>query len=213
MYRIGLKENARNSLKSKGHKPHRGSRNPLKEPWDILRGKCVFKNSAELKSDLLDSTLSHWAPNCATFSRAREIPIRGVKSAPRPIRSESSPRGIPEEVTRMSKKARTRLELDTSMADMAALECADAHRQGKGFTLEHPGRSIALELPSWKALREMAGVREINYHTCMFKGSRRKKYQVLITNKDEFNSMGKLCKGSQFCCRTGERHLKWRPSP
>jgi len=113
----------------------------------------------------------------------------------------------------MSKKARTRLELDTSMADMAALECADAHRQGKGFTLEHPGRSIALELPSWKALREMAGVREINYHTCMFKGSRRKKYQVLITNKDEFNSMGKLCKGSQFCCRTGERHLKWRPSP
>ena len=68
----------------------------------------------------------------------------------------------------MSKKARTRLELDTSMADMAALECADAHRQGKGFTLEHPGRSIALELPSWKALREMAGVREINYHTCMF---------------------------------------------
>lgn len=112
----------------------------------------------------------------------------------------------------MSKKARTRLELDTSMADMAALECADAHRQGKGFTLEHPGRSIALELPSWKALREMAGVREINYHTCMFKGSRRKKYQVLITNKDEFNSMGKLCKGSQFCCRTGERDLKWRPS-
>eukprot|EP00435_Cladocopium_sp_Y103_P048347 s363_g14.t1 len=112
----------------------------------------------------------------------------------------------------MSKKARTRLDLDTEMADMSALECARAHQEGKVFTLEHPGRSIALELPSWKALRETPGVREINYHTCMFEGSRRKKYQVLITNGEEFTPMGRLCTGSQICCRTGERHLKWRPS-
>ena len=90
------------------------------------------------------SDLSHFAPNCATFSRAREIPIKGVVSPPKPIRSESFPKGIPEELSKMSKKSRKRIDLDTQMADLSALKALEAHSLGRGFTLEHPGNSLAL---------------------------------------------------------------------
>ena len=45
-----------------------------------------------------------------------------------------------------------------------------------------------------------------------FEGGRRKKKQVLICNRDEFSSMGRLCTGSTICDRTGTPHLKWHPT-
>ena len=144
-------------------------------PWDILRGRDVFKHSVELDDEVSRASLSHWAPNCATFSRAREIPIPGVESAPVPLRSSEHPRGIPEELGRMSKRARLRLEKDTEMADGAAVSCLDSHKKGKFFSLEHPGRSIALDLVSWKDLVNQPGVFCTRYHTCMFEGSSRRK--------------------------------------
>ena len=74
----------------------------VSEPWDILRGKCVFKHRAALDADLKRADLEHFAPNCATFSRAREIPIPNVSNVPKPLRDESNPTGIPSEVARMS---------------------------------------------------------------------------------------------------------------
>lgn len=180
-------------------------------PWDILRGRDVFKDSETLEEELEESDLSHFAPNCATFSRAREIPIRGVASPPKPVRSENHLRGIPEELSKMSKKSRKRIDLDTEMADLSAQRSLEAHRKGKGFTLEHPGNSIALHLDSWKKLLESEGVSRVNYHTCMFEGSRRRKFQVLITNRVSFHSMGRICSGGRVCDRTGERHYNWRP--
>ena len=149
-------------------------------PWDLLRGRDVFRDSEILEQEL-DDSLVHWAPNCATFSRAREIPIKNVPNPPRPLRSLEYPEGIPSETRLLSKKSLKRLRDDTRMADMAAVNCLHRHRQAKKFSLEHPGRSLALELPSWKKLRSSSGVREIFYHTCCFRGSRRKKYQILIS--------------------------------
>ena len=181
-------------------------------PWDLLRGRDVFRDSEILEQEL-DDSLVHWAPNCATFSRAREIPIKNVPNPPRPLRSLEYPEGIPSETRLLSKKSLKRLRDDTRMADMAAVNCLHRHRQAKKFSLEHPGRSLALELPSWKKLRSSSGVREIFYHTCCFRGSRRKKYQILISNSDEFvERIGKTCDGSHTCLRTGEKHLKWRPT-
>ena len=182
------------------------------EPWDLLRGKDVFKDGDLLQSDLDRADNRHWAPNCATFSRAREIPIKGVKNPPRPLRSEEHPEGIPDEVSRLSSKARKRPSLDGQMADMAARDCEKADQEGKGFSLEHPGRSLALHLPSWKRLLQRRRVRTVFYHTCMFEGSRRKKFQVLITNREELVAMGRICSGVSLCDRTGEKHLKWRPT-
>ncbi len=165
-----------------------------------------------LRRELDDAFLQHWAPNCATFSRAREIPLVGVANAPKPIRSELHPRGIPDEVKMMSNKQRKRLETDTEMADLAANSCLEALESGRIFTLEHPFRSLARHLPSWKRLEREEGVSCIEYSTCMFEGSRRKKRQVLITNSDSFiQEIGRECKGSRHCERTGQPHLKWKP--
>ena len=184
----------------------------VSEPWDILRGRCIFKHNTTLERELEESDLTHWAPNCATFSRAREIPIRGVSNPPKPLRSELHPTGIPSEVNRMSKKSRKKLEDDTHMADLAATKCRTAHRKRKFFTLEHPARSLARHLKSWRQLLGESGVQEIFYHTCMFEGSRRKKSQVLICNSEFFLPLRLLCNGTNVCDRTGEPHLKWRPT-
>ncbi len=56
-------------------------------PWDLLRGRDVFRDSEILEQELDDSSLVHWAPNCATFSTAREIQIKNVPNPPRPLRS------------------------------------------------------------------------------------------------------------------------------
>ena len=182
------------------------------EPWDILRGKCIFRDKSSLESDLGEADLSHWAPNCATFSRAREIPIKGVINAPKPLRNESFPEGIPSEVSQMSKRSKRKLEDDSHMANLAADRCLDTHKRGKHFTLEHPARSLARHLPSWKRLLGTSGVKEFLYHTCMFEGSRRKKQQILICNSEKFSSMGLVCNGTRLCDRTGMPHLRWRPT-
>ena len=180
-------------------------------PWDILRGRDVFVHTDDLAFETDVADLSHWAPNCATFSRAREIPIIGVRNPPLPLRSEEFPAGIPTELARMSKRARLRLEKDTEMAEKAAEVCLIRHQANKAFSLEHPGRSIALELPSWKRLRKLPGVYSSFYHTCMFPGSSRRKHQVLIHNLECLRSMEKSCPDPKLCCRTSKPHHKWRP--
>ena len=183
------------------------------EPWDLLRGKDVFRDCDLLTDDLSEAFLHHWAPNCATYSRAREIPIKGILNPPRPIRSEIHPEGIPDEIQKMSKKQRVRLEQDTEMANLAAEKCIEAAVSGKAFSLEHPARSLARHLPSWKKLQSLPGVLCVDYTTCMFEGSRRKKKQVLITNRSEFQrEIHRVCHGSKRCDRTGMNHLRWKPA-
>ena len=190
--------------------PQKGIR--IFPPWDILRGRDVFKDQGELRAELNQASAGHFAPNCATFSRAREIPVKGVKNAPVPIRSANFPTGIPSEVERMAPKQRRRLENDTRMADMSAEACWDLAEQKKGFTLEHPHGSIAWELDSWKKLKERGDVFWVPYHTCMFEGSQRKKKQALLTNLEcVAKSMGRTCSGSVHCDRTRLKHLKWKP--
>lgn len=172
-----------------------------------------FQDRAKLEEEIAESDLSHYAPNCATFSRAREIPLRNVKHPPRPVRSEDHPEGIPIEIRRMSRKAAARLKRDTDMAVLSAEQAEKSAIAGKKFTLEHPGRSIALHLPSWKRLLERDDVHVIYYRTCMFQGSRRKKHQVLISNEEKFiHTIGRRCAGHEVCDRTGLPHLKWRPT-
>ena len=57
----------------------------VREPWDLLRGKCVFKQRKLLVNELRVSRLRHFAPNCSTFSRAREIPINYPGKRPQTV--------------------------------------------------------------------------------------------------------------------------------
>ena len=161
-------------------------------PWDLLRGRDVFRDSILLTSELEDSMLQHWAPNCGTFSRARERLIPGAVFSPPPLRSDEFPRGIPEVIVSLPAPKRRKLELDTD-------------------SLENPKNSIARELDTWKALEGAEGVFSTEYHACMFEGSRRRKAQVLIHNYPPLERVGKLCDRSGLCSRTGKPHLSWRP--
>lgn len=143
---------------------------------------------------------------------AGEGGVKGVKDPPRPVRSETYPQGIPEELSKMSGRSPKRLRDDTAMADLSALKCLSARRSGKTFAFEHPGRSLALRLPTWKELMRQDGVEVIHYTTCMFRGSRRRKAQVLITNRKTFRPMGRVRKGFSICDRTGLKHFRWRPT-
>ena len=107
----------------------------------------MFSWDAELfEYETMNADAAHFAPNCATFSRAREIPIPGVSCPPKPLRSSLHPRGIPEERNKLSKRARLRMDRDTEMATDSARRCIIRHKKGLPFSLEHPGRSIALDL-------------------------------------------------------------------
>ena len=182
------------------------------EPWDLLRGKDVFVSPDSLQTDIDAADLSHFAPNCATFSRAREIPIHGVSNAPRPIRSTEFPTGIPDELSRMNRKQKTRLELDTKMAELSAESCLRKQQGGKYFSLEHPANSIAWSLDSWRNLARQEGVERYLYSTCMFEGSKRRKMQALLTNHHGVGRrIARICLGTRVCDRTGEPHLRWRP--
>ena len=112
----------------------------------------------------------------------------------------------------MSSKSLKKLHDDTHMADLAAEKCAQAHHEGRFFTLEHPARSLAQYLRSWQRLLGLDGVYIVYYQTCMFQGSRRKKNQMLICNHPVFKELGLTCSGSAICDRTGLKHLKWRPT-
>ena len=178
------------------------------EPWDVLRGKDVFKESENLRTILVSANISHRVPNCATFSRAREIPIVGVKYRPQPLRDQSYPEGLPS----LTRKQRVGVQKDTELADLAAINCLNVHRLGKLFSLEHTGRSVALHVPSWKKLCEEPGVIITFYHACMFAPCERQKYQILIHNMPNMVRFTKKTCGSKILCsRTNKRHKSFHP--
>ena len=165
-----------------------------------------------LTRELDRSNLRHWAPNCATFSRAREKPIPGVAFSPPPLRSVSFPKGLPWVCSGRNKRLAGRVELDTRMADMAAEDCFRAHREGKAFSLEHPEGSLARFLPSWQTLENEVGVISTPYHACMFHPCKRRKRQILIHNCPEFErELGLVCENEKSCSRTGKPHKSWKP--
>ena len=177
-----------------------------------MRGLDVFRDHLDLKADLRSATVRHWAPNCSTFSRARERPIPGVKCPPKPLRNDSFPKGIPEVVVSLPQSKRRKLELDTQMADMAARDCELAHADGRYFSLEHPKNSIARGLESWRRLEGLEGVSSTEYHACMFEGCKRRKSQVLIHNIPGMGeAIGRKCGSSNKCSRTQTAHQSWKP--
>ena len=173
----------------------------------------MFRDRIELDSELALHEVQHWAPNCCTFSRAREYPIPGVTNPPKPLRSESFPEGIPDVVQDLPVAKRRKLSLDTDMANLAADRCLEAHRNGRYFSLENPMNSLARHLTTWRRLEREPGVLTTFYHACMFSPCKRRKAQILIHNIPGLvERVGLTCENSRLCSRTGERHLPWRPT-
>ena len=137
----------------------------MREPWDLLRGRDVFTHKAVLNLELDATLIKHWAPNCSTFSRAREKPIPGVKFSPKPLRNDRFPNGIPEALEKLPAAKRRKVNLDTEMAELAAKDCIKSHLSHRYFSLEHPRNSIARRLESWERLEGLQSLQ--NRVPCM----------------------------------------------
>eukprot|EP00973_Karenia_brevis_P092608 12413217-Karenia_brevis.AAC.1 len=193
---------------------------PIADPWDIKYQDYVAAGVADeydvlLQRDRLvkttrSSAIQHWSPNCGTCTRARERPIPGAKSAPVPVRSTEYPKGLPFLSDHRWAKMKTRVDDDTAMILLAINECTVAHRDKRLFTLEHPGNSLARNFPEWQALEKLPGVFIIEFHSCMFEPSDRRKYEIVVTNIPELKPhISKSCRDAKVCSRTGEPHRQW----
>ena len=179
----------------------------------------MLRHRPELEHAVRGSAVTAWAPNCATFSEARGIPIPGVAKQPVVLRSATMPTGIPD--PGRSKSLQKRIDDDTEMADLAAVECAAAHRDSRLFLLEHPEKSIARHLPSWTSLVALPGVFVLVYTLCLFPPCSRRKRQCVITNSvgvKTFLTLGlnsRICAGTRsngnLCDRTGLPHESFDP--
>ena len=119
------------------------SRALMYPPSDLLRGRDVFVESLSLDDETENSRLSHYAPNCATFSRAREFPSRGSRIARNLYAAWSI--FVVYQASLLSLKRRTKIGY-TRMADLAAEKGMAAADKGDGFSLERLLNSIAWSL-------------------------------------------------------------------
>ena len=101
------------------------------------------------------------------------------------------------------------IEPDTRMAVESLLDCIEDHKNGRAFSWEHPGGSMALRLAEAVRLMGMPGVIVVEFHACMFEGGRRRKWTILITNIEELAALRLTCTGKERCSRTGLPHAPW----
>ena len=179
------------------------------EPWDKLLGPQydVFVHRQKLVVTVRSSKVQSWAPNCASFSRSREIPIPGALRRPLPLRSFEFPRGFPH----LTGHPKARVDRDTEMADLAAIECHRALDSRCFFLLESPGNAYTWHLSLWISLGERDSVFDVLHHSCMFPDCTRRKFQRIRTNIKGLASVGLLCASKEICSRTGQPHESFAP--
>ena len=149
---------------------------------------------------------AHFAPSCGTASRARERPIPGFKTAPKPLRSDAHPDGLPN----LSESEHQRVsEANRSYAAMSQLI----------FVLVELGVSISIENPRnsllWKTsfLKHLLGklptYHVCTFHHCMHGGKRDKdtawySFNPRDPQRDLFASLA-------LKCNKQHQHAPWKP--
>ena len=74
------------------------------------------------------------APDCKTLSRARDIAIPGVPNAPRSLRSDEFPEGLPG----LTPELQRRVDLGNEMFEGAIVIADGCSNSGTGFVVENP---------------------------------------------------------------------------
>ena len=129
-----------------------------------------------------------WAPACDTLSRAREIPVKGHRGPPQPLRTEEAVRGV----ALLSEKLSLRVKEANSFIDFSFNSINRALGRGSAAVLESPERSWlwqfqqAIELdndPSWQATE---------YCACAHLAARCKR-QKLKSNVEELSAAAAEC--------------------
>ena len=149
------------------------------------------------------------APDCSTFSRAREIPVPGIRCRQR--RAEEFPLAF---TTGLSEKECKRINDHNRIAEWTAVVCQMALEDGRSFMVENPLRSYLWCLPSFRALASDPSVSFVRCDSCMFGSSRCKPTGFLTNIPQAEHPLGRRCQGGDekgVCDRTGLPHLSWDP--
>ena len=203
------------------------------EPWDRLRGRTVEgksefdvtvpANEERLRKQAALALVQHWAPDCSTFSRAMEKPIRGAPEGkgPLPMRSKQHPEGLPWPALKerfpkpgIAKLVKEKLALHNFLAGMAAAEALKAAKQGRFIIIENPAQSYMWDLTAFRELAALPGMVWVTLHSCAFGGQRRK-YTAFLTNVPGLKeACGRHCTAREEeapCDYSGRPHKSWRP--
>ena len=138
----------------------------------------------------------HMGPPCGTASRAREIPIPGSRSAPRPLRSAAFPDGL-EGLTGVELLRVQQSNLLYAAVEQVVLLCT---KLGILFSVENPTNSWFWSTSFMRRL-DALGLLEVVFHVCMH-GGRRDKSTKLLHNVPMFQQL-------QVACDKSHEHAPW----
>lgn len=151
-------------------------------PWDFFEDEGKKKlEEAEDEPDLL---VSHWAPECKTFSRSRGKPIQLQSGrwiqGPKALRNDAKPWGLPG----LGKNDQVKVRQGNGMARRSIKGVKEAALRGRFASLEHPHGSLLWSTAEAKELMQMEGIYVTEYSHCCYGGSR-EKWQRLVHNMPE----------------------------
>ena len=148
---------------------------------------------------------AHFAPSCGTASKAREKKIPGVSNAPRPLRSESYPDGLPSLHQHEQDRVReANISYEAMVRFLLFLVAL-----GVSVSIENPVNSLFWNTSFMLALfAQIAGHFSILQH-CMHGGTRDKKskfwsFNPRCPNVNLLETLAILCDGSHV-------HASWKP--
>ena len=172
------------------------------EAWDVEKGPEFDVLVTENLERLLRMLKTGWfwwvhvAPPCATFSRARQPPLRSFDHV----------WGLPDR----NPKDQAKIDEGNALALIAVEVIKICIRLGIGFTLENPRSSMIWEFPAMADVLSLEEVYRVEVDYCMY-GEEWMKPTTFITNVRRMTKLESKCRGSfSRCSRTGQAHRELR---
>jgi hypothetical protein len=168
---------------------------------------------ANLTTDAGVSLLMQWlsdknvvgifiAPPCGSASRARSIPLKrkrpGDPPAPKPLRSDKHPNGLPN----LSFVDRPKISKANKLYFLTSKLVQWAVAVGCIFCIENPQFSLFWQTTFMQSVIHLMNF--TTFQTCMY-GSKRPKRTMLGFNAEEFTVLNKMCSG----VTSNHRHDSW----
>ena len=160
----------------------------------------------EILSAEQDSLLHvHFAPACGTASQARKRKVPGCANAPRPLRDEFHPDGLPD----LTDSELTRVQLANSTYEATTEIALHAASLGASLSVENPLNSLFwLTTATATMLSKLAG-KDVVFDHCMM-GGRRDKTTRLWTFVPQGQDAS-LFQSLTLRCSRDHEHASWKP--
>ena len=130
-------------------------------PCDLIFGDEFDLANAEvqdsIRAQIREADACFWAPECSTFSRAREkrLPVPG--GGPPVLRNKQFIHGMPN----LCGKDRVKVEVANRFTQFTLRETLEGVLAGKCQVIENPAGSLLWDFPEFDMLRSCSGWHEV----------------------------------------------------